>query len=66
VRASAAGEVQFSGPTSSGYGNRVVIKHGTSGWKTKYAHLMDGSITVSDGQHVNQGQIIGKVGKSGG
>ena len=66
VRASAAGTVQFSGPTSSGYGNRVVIKHGDSGWKTKYAHLMDGSITVADGQHVNQGQIIGKVGKSGG
>lgn len=66
VRASAGGEVTNAGPTSSGYGNRVVIRHGASGWKTKYAHLMDGSITVAVGQQVSQGQIIGKVGKSGG
>lgn len=66
VRASAGGEVTNAGPTSSGYGNRVVIRHGASGWKTKYAHLVDGSITVSVGQQVSQGQVIGKVGKSGG
>lgn len=66
VRASAAGTVEFAGTGGGGYGKMIVIKHGTSGWKTRYAHLKDGSIQVAQGAHVSQGQFIGRVGKTGG
>ena len=51
-----------------GYGNYVIIDHGVSGgkyYRTVYAHLKPGSITVSTGQKVNQGQKIGAVGTTG-
>ena len=51
-----------------GYGNYVIIDHGVSGgkyYRTVYAHLKPGSITVSTGQKVNQGQKIGEVGTTG-
>lgn len=51
-----------------GYGNYVIIDHGISGgqyYRTVYAHLKPGSITVSTGQKVNQGQKIGAVGTTG-
>ena len=44
------------------YGNYVVIDHG-GGIKTLYAHL--NSSTVSAGQTVSQGQVIGYMGNSG-
>lgn len=50
----------------SGYGNYITINHGTKDGKTYvayYAHL--GSITVSKGQSVKKGQIIGYVGSTG-
>lgn len=65
VRASAGGTVSFAGLGGGGYRKMVVINHG-EGWKTRYAHLKDGSITVSDGQSVTRGQLIGRVGKTGG
>jgi len=64
VVASAGGTVDYVDSSEVGYGNQVVIRHG-NGWKTRYAHLMDGSITVQRGQSVNKGQVIGKVGNSG-
>lgn len=51
-----------------GYGNYVIIDHGKQGdkyYRTVYAHLKPGSITVSTGQKVNQGQKIGAVGTTG-
>lgn len=66
VRASAAGTVEHAGPHPSGYGRMVLIKHGTSGWKTRYAHLKDGSVAVSVGDRVTQGQLVGRVGRTGG
>ena len=51
-----------------GYGNYVIIDHGISGgkyYRTVYAHLKPGSITVQTGQKVNQGQKIGEVGTTG-
>ncbi len=51
-----------------GYGNYVMIDHGVSGgkyYRTVYAHLKPGSITVKTGQKVNQGQKIGAVGTTG-
>lgn len=64
VRASAAGTVSTVrnlGDTS--YGRYVVINHG-SGYTTYYAHLQDW--TVSVGQSVGRGAIIGHVGSTGG
>lgn len=51
-----------------GYGNYVIIDHGVYNgkyYRTVYAHLKPGSITVSTGQKVNQGQKIGAVGTTG-
>jgi murein DD-endopeptidase MepM/ murein hydrolase activator NlpD len=66
VRASAAGTVEFADTGAGGYGKTIVIRHGTSGWKTRYAHLKLGSLQVKKGDHVNQGQFIARVGASGG
>ncbi len=44
------------------YGNYVVLDHG-GGIKTLYAHMT--SYTVSAGQTVNQGDVIGYVGNTG-
>lgn len=65
-----ASQTQFddnedSGNTDGkGYGNYVKIKH-SDGTYTLYAHLSKNSITVTAGDVVAQGQIIGKVGSSG-
>lgn len=45
-----------------GYGNRVEISHG-DGTSTLYGHMV--TITVSVGQTVQQGQVIGYVGCTG-
>lgn len=46
------------------YGNFVIIDHG-NGISSCYAHMQDGSMTVSVGDKVLQGQPIGKVGSTG-
>ena len=51
-----------------GYGNYIMIDHGKHNgkyYRTVYAHLKPGSITVKTGQKVNQGQKIGAVGTTG-
>ena len=45
-------------------GNGVVIDHG-QGWHTQYCHMRQGSISVSTGQSIQQGQALGLVGLSG-
>ena len=45
-----------------GYGNMIVIDHGNN-FKTMYAHLS--SVKVKVGEHVNIGDIIGRVGSTG-
>ena len=45
-------------------GNYVVIKHGPA-FFSLYAHMMRSSATVSVGDHVVAGQVLGKVGNSG-
>jgi peptidoglycan DL-endopeptidase CwlO len=58
VRAAAAGTVILvqSEAESGGYGNYICIDHG-GGLSTCYAHLE--SFSVSSGQRVSQGQVIG-------
>jgi peptidoglycan DL-endopeptidase CwlO len=55
IHAAAAGTVAIAGP-ESGYGNYTCIDHG-GGVSTCYGHQE--SISVSVGQHVSQGQVIG-------
>lgn len=62
VTAAAAGTVSKVDKTRKSLGNTVEITH-PGGWKTLYRCL--GEITVSQGQHVSRGQIIGTVGMSG-
>jgi len=45
-------------------GNGVVITHG-GGWETQYCHLARGSVTVSPGERVALGTVLGRVGLSG-
>lgn len=60
-RASRAGTVVSAG-WSGGYGYCVVIDHG-DGVRTRYAHLS--SIQVSNGQYVEQGEVIALTGNTG-
>lgn len=45
-----------------GYGNAVIIDHG-GGYSTLYAH--QSALNVSEGQRVDQGDIVGYVGSTG-
>ncbi len=66
VIASATGTVTMAEFNNGGYGNYVVISHGDVNGSlvtTHYAHLM--SYTVSVGQTVKQGDVIGYVGTTG-
>ncbi|MCB0515901.1 MAG: M23 family metallopeptidase [Bacteroidetes bacterium] len=46
----------------SGYGNHIIINHGYN-FKTVYAHLS--KVMVREGQKINRGDVIGKVGSTG-
>ena len=61
VHASKAGKVIVS-QYSSSYGNYVVLSHG-SGNTTLYAHMSKRSVSV--GQSVSQGDILGTTGSTG-
>jgi murein DD-endopeptidase MepM/ murein hydrolase activator NlpD len=62
VYASDGGVIVYAGANSYGYGNMVMIDHGT-GFQTLYAHLS--LIQVSCGQSLNRGDFIGSVGSTG-
>lgn len=65
IRAAKAGTVVKAGP-NGGFGNFVLLGHGTSGGTyvtTGYAHMS--RVAVSVGQRVEQGQVIGYVGSTG-
>jgi murein DD-endopeptidase MepM/ murein hydrolase activator NlpD len=62
VSAAGSGRVVFAGRHTSGWGNLVVVKHG-SGVRTLYAHLS--RIDVKLGQSVSSGAVVGLVGATG-
>lgn len=64
VLAVADGIVVTTAALSSSYGNYVIIAH-YNGLYTLYAHGQAGSISVSQGQKVTQGQQIMRVGSTG-
>lgn len=61
IKATASGVVERAGYTA-GNGNYVKIRHNNT-YSTQYLHMS--KILVRNGQHVSQGQIIGKVGSTG-
>jgi hypothetical protein len=52
-------------PSMAGLGNCVVIDHGNSEYSV-LMHMQQGSVTVKVGDRVAAGQVIGKLGNSGG
>ena len=58
------GTVILTENLKSSYGTYVIIKH-NNGLYSLYAHGQAGSICVSEGQYVSQGQQIMKVGSTG-
>lgn len=61
IMATATGVVEMAGYTA-GNGNFVKIKHDKT-YSTQYLHMS--KILVKRGQHVKQGDVIGKVGSTG-
>lgn len=64
IKAVADGTVVISERLQGSYGNYILINH-HNGLYTLYAHGLDGSRTVSEGDKVKQGQTIMKVGTTG-
>jgi murein DD-endopeptidase MepM/ murein hydrolase activator NlpD len=62
VYAADGGVVVYAGANSYGYGNMIMIDHGT-GFQTLYAHLS--AIFTSCGFNVTQGEVIGAAGSTG-
>lgn len=60
IMASKSGTVEFA--SFGGYGNAVVIRHEDGLW-ILYGHM--DSILTTVGAHVQQDQVIGKVGSTG-
>lgn len=56
-------EIGFADEEHPG-GNYVVIKH-ADGWYSLCGHMKQGSITVAEGEPVDKGQAIGRLGNSG-
>jgi murein DD-endopeptidase MepM/ murein hydrolase activator NlpD len=63
ILAADAGRVIVAGwPDNRGYANRVTLDHG-NGYQTLYAHMA--KVSVSVGQTVNRGDLIGQMGCTG-
>lgn len=63
VRSSDAGVVVYASNALEGYGHLLLVKH-AGGWITAYAH--NERLLVREGQTVKKGQIIARVGRTGG
>lgn len=62
ILATASGTVVLGGWCDGGTGNCVVIDH-AGGWRSQYFHLS--RVSVSPGDEVVQGDVIGEVGSTG-
>ncbi len=62
VRAAAAGKVVYSGSGLSGYGRLIIVKHNKD-FLSAYAH--NRKLIATEGQWVNKGEIIARMGRSG-
>jgi len=57
-----SGDVEFAGNVFFGFGKNVVIRH-KHDLKSLYAHMSQ--VNVKNGQQIERGQLIGKVGSTG-
>lgn len=62
IFAADTGVVVYAGWSNYGFGNLLVIDHGT-GWQTAYAHLT--TVAVTCGQNVSQGEQVATMGTTG-
>ena len=62
IKAARAGRVSYVERNDSLYGHFVILSHG-GGFETLYAHLS--TILVSNGEYLNAGQILGRMGNTG-
>lgn len=53
--------------SNTGLGNHVYIKHeyGETTFYSVYGHMLENSIVVSEGQIINEGDVIGIIGSTG-
>lgn len=67
IHAVASGTVRIATESGDAYGVTVVIDHVIDGEavSTRYGHMQYGSLRVSQGDVVEAGQVIGKVGSTG-
>lgn len=63
VRAAENGVVAYAGNELRGFGNLLLIRH-AGGWVTAYAH--NDALLVERGDTVRRGQVIARVGSTGG
>lgn len=67
IYAAASGYVSVAGWSTGGYGNYVIIYHGSmndgADYSTLYGHMR--SIVAKQGTYVSQGELIGYVGTTG-
>lgn len=63
VNKSCANVGSYGSRCGGGYGNYVIIDHG-DGTQSIYGHMLN-NITVSPGQRVSRGQVLGGMGSSG-
>jgi murein DD-endopeptidase MepM/ murein hydrolase activator NlpD len=67
IEAPYAGKVINVGNNPNGFGNSVTLRHKIDGkfYVTIYAHMANGSIKVKNGQNVDAGTPLGKMGSTG-
>ena len=65
IHAAAGGTITKIAYQEGGAGHYVEMDHG-KGYVTKYMHLQEGSITVKEGDIINDGEIFAKLGNTGG
>ena len=63
IKAAGDGKIIFRG-VKGGYGKTVIVQHGQT-YTTLYAHLSRYNKKAKKGKRVQQGQVIGYVGKTG-
>ena len=51
-------------PEGQDCGNGLVLDH-VGGWQTQYCHMAQGSVSVTTGERVEAGQVLGRIGFSG-
>lgn len=65
IYAAASGVVAYAAQGwNGGYGNMILIDHG-NGVTTRYGHIVDGGILVSQGQNIGVGNQIARIGTTG-